>query len=51
MNNSSIFMNSKVDDLIRSMGSYLLCTDPFSIDMNERELIFNIYKSSLYRGK
>ena len=47
MDNASTHMDSKVGELIRGTGAYLLYTAPYSPDLNPIELCFNIYKSYL----
>ena len=51
MDNASTHMDSKVAELIRGTGAYLLYTAPYSPDLNPIKLAFNMYKSQLKRNK
>ena len=47
MNNASTHCNEQILEMIRSKGTYILSTAPYSADLNPIELGFNIYKASL----
>lgn len=51
MDNASTHMDSRVADMIRATGAYLLYTAPYSPDLNPIELAFNIYKNHLKRNE
>ena len=47
MDNASTHCNERILEMIRSKGTYILFTAPYSADLNPIELGFNVYKSSL----
>ena len=50
MDNASTHMDSRVAQLIRGTGVYILHTAPYSPELNPIELGFNIYKAHLKRN-
>jgi len=50
MDNASTHIDSRVAQLIRATGAYILYTAPYCPDLNPIELGFNIYKAHLKRN-